>query len=365
MSMELRGYFTSKGIALSAKLLTGKTLEITRVAAGNGWTQENASALSQQKQELAVSPPSRQDVTVSIPAVLVAAQAPAEYSLTELGIYARDPEEGEILYKIYRLEEPVRITPTSRMVLRFYLEETVSQEVGVSVTCSPAGLVTEKDFAPVRERVLTNEPVLQTVSVKAEDLQAYVNGLPRFLTKHINICVSGELESTLWINNFFGSGSLSIYSEETDRAVFRRPVNIRQCGMPVSFGNLHFIEPEGLGNYEAMLSATYSGYIYVKNCEFSGLANGRGTAIEAGNGSVMDVVGLKASNHAAVAIAESGAVMTVSCAAGEDVHDNVRGAFTYCGGVILLVGDATPATLGGAFNSKSGGIIAAANGTLL
>ncbi len=109
----MQGYFTTKGLALSAKLLTGDTLSISRVVAGSGQTQTTAAALSGPCQTLAVNAPTHSGDTATIPATLAAASASGSYNLTELGVYANDSDEGEILYKIYKLSKPVSITAGS------------------------------------------------------------------------------------------------------------------------------------------------------------------------------------------------------------------------------------------------------------
>ena len=363
--MDMQGYFTPKGMALSAKLLTGAALTISRVVAGSGQTQTTATALSGPCQTLAVNSPTRSGNTAVIPATLAAAGTSKSYTLTELGVYAKGPDEGEILYKVYKLSQPVNIVAGGSMVLQFYLEEPVSQDLEVAVTCSPAGLVTEAMFTPVQERVLRTAVPTRTVTVQAADLPAYISGLPRLLAENLRIYVSGMLADRLYIEDFYGGGTLSFYPESAGSAVFQKPVVMKRCMVPVLFSGVCFQEPAGLGNYEAMLSATYGGGVTVSNCEFSGLAEGRGSALEAGYGSVMYVNGLKASNHTAVAVAASGGLLAVSCNAAGDVHDNVRGAYAYYGGIILLVGSATPSTLGGSANVNSGGIIAGTDGKLL
>ena len=92
--MDMQGYFTAKGLALTAKLLSGATLEVTRVVAGSGYTDKPAAAtaLPQVQQELAVNTPTYNGSTAVIPATLVAAQARTSYTLTELGVYAKAPD---------------------------------------------------------------------------------------------------------------------------------------------------------------------------------------------------------------------------------------------------------------------------------
>lgn len=143
--MELLGHFTSKGKALSAKLLMGDTLKITRITAGDGSTSAEAAALVRDCQALSVGTMTRSGATVSLPVTLTAAAAETSYTLKEVGIYADDPQEGEILYRIYRLSQPMSITAGGQLTVRFFLKETVSETANVTVSGTPAGLLTVAD----------------------------------------------------------------------------------------------------------------------------------------------------------------------------------------------------------------------------
>ena len=52
--MSLQGFYTTKGLALAAKLAAGTGLTITRVTAGSGETAASAAALAQERQTLTV-----------------------------------------------------------------------------------------------------------------------------------------------------------------------------------------------------------------------------------------------------------------------------------------------------------------------
>lgn len=144
--MEFVGFHTTKGLALSAKLLTGTALNITRVTAGAGETAPEAVVLAQEHQTLAVAAPRRDGTTVTLPVTLLAAQAEEDYALREVGIYARDPEEGEILYRVYRLDQPVDIAAGGQLVARMDLRETVGLATVVAVQTTAAGLLTQGDL---------------------------------------------------------------------------------------------------------------------------------------------------------------------------------------------------------------------------
>lgn len=93
--MSLQGFYTTKGLALAAKLAAGTGLTITRVTAGSGETAASAAALAQERQTLTVGEAAVSGQSAVLPATLAEAGASAAYTLTELGVYARDPQEGE------------------------------------------------------------------------------------------------------------------------------------------------------------------------------------------------------------------------------------------------------------------------------
>lgn len=144
--MELIGYVTTKGAALSARLLAGATLEITRVCAGSGETALDSPALSHPCQTLATGTPRRSGTTVTLPVTLTAQQAETDYTLREVGVYAQDPDEGEILYRLYRLDQGITIAAGGQLTIRFDLQETLGEAAAITVTGSGAGLLTQADL---------------------------------------------------------------------------------------------------------------------------------------------------------------------------------------------------------------------------
>lgn len=144
--MELTGFLTQQGQSLTAGLLAGQTMTITKVTAGSGTASAASAVLPEEKQQLTLRPLDHDGETAHIPATLVAAQADAPYSLTELGVYASGENGTEVLYQVYRLSEPISICPDSTMTLRFLLRQTVANGVTLTTTVSPAGLVTVSEF---------------------------------------------------------------------------------------------------------------------------------------------------------------------------------------------------------------------------
>ena len=169
--MNIQGKYTNKGLALTAKTAAGACLRVTRVVGGSGHTTDvpNAVQLPEIRQTLAVGEARCTGNTAVLPVTLAAMALEDSYTLTELGIYAEDPDEGEILYCVYRLDEPTTIQAGSDTVLRFYLRQTVSKDGGAEVLCSPVGLITESDCAPVRKMVLAVGAPQRYVTVPASE----------------------------------------------------------------------------------------------------------------------------------------------------------------------------------------------------
>lgn len=367
--MKIQGYFTGKGLLLGAKLAAGDVLTITRVLAGSGQTANpaKATALPQVKQTLAVNTPTHSGNTAVIPATLTAALAAEDYTLTELGVYAKDPDEGEILYKVYRLDTPVKVVSGSAMVLRFYLEETISEAADVTVLCSPAGLITEADFAPVQNTVQRTNTSTRNVTISASELPAYIASLPRLLTDVLTVNISGELTENLRISEFFGSGRLIIKASALGEATITK-VDVSLCRIPVLFYNIVFQEASGgAGASQGIVSNTAS-RVYLNGCSVTGqyaqAGDNAGFGVYTADGGITYSNELKVSNtKIALRVSYSSILSCYSADAGS-FADNHYGAYVYRGGIILLSG-AIPDTAGGVANVKQGGLIVSAAGTVL
>ena len=334
--MDLTGYFTKQGLQFSAKLISGSTLEVTRVVAGSGKTGEplTATSLPQIRQTLAVNSPSHHENTAVIPATLVAANASENYTLTELGVYANDPDKGEILYKIYKLSEPVDIVAESRMVLRFYLEETVSQDVDITVVCSPAGLITEEDFAPVRATGAASE----NIQLEASKLQEYLDRLPRLLTKRVTINVSGTLDTELTIGGFYGCGAITLRS--VDGFTLNNRIYIYSCRVAVDLFNISVQAPENMDKNSELLTVQNCSRVWVESCTFTG--NDLCIGIRAHLSSSVALSKCTISHFGTAVEASGSSTVSVLYSEAEHFFDNLYGAYTYRGGIIILGGSTIP-----------------------
>lgn len=145
--MNLHGAYTPQGRLLRTKLLSGEAdLTVSRVMAGSGSTDaDTATALAEEKQQLAVGERQVADSIVTLPVTLVAADAAEDYNFTEAGVYVLSGGE-EILYSVYRLYGGLRVAAGSQLVVRMDLTEQFEEVPSVEVLGSSRGLLTMGDL---------------------------------------------------------------------------------------------------------------------------------------------------------------------------------------------------------------------------
>lgn len=107
MARFKKAVITEKGLALVNKVQAGSTkLEFTKISTGDGAYGDSedvtgAISLKEKKQDFAISSISVVDNdTVKLRTVISNQGLETGYYIKEIGLYARDPDEGEILYSI-------------------------------------------------------------------------------------------------------------------------------------------------------------------------------------------------------------------------------------------------------------------------
>lgn len=360
--MDIQGFFTKKGLLLAAKLAAGSTLKYTRACAGAAETALTASALSQIKQILSMGSPRRNGETAVVPVTLEAGQASGAYTLKEVGLYAQDPDDGEILYKVYRLTEPVKIDPSSRLVLRFYLEETVSQDLNVTVVRASAGLLTEADLDPIYARLDAASAPSRTVEVTAANLRSYILGLPRLLTEDLTVEVSsGAVNSNgLLVYNFYGPGRLTVRAKETGKVNCPYVIQADNCAIPITIEGFTVTSTGGMGT---LIRVINSSFVVMNKCSVEGNKTlyPEQTGVGAAYNGTMYMTGCSVSNFHSGIYADHGATLIAKDCTGEG---NYYGIAATNGGTAFLEGT-TPELMGGTANRRESGLIIKNNGTIL
>ena len=150
---------TNKGLSLITKLVSAQaTLSFSRVAVGTGHTPsgydpQNMIGLNEYKMDALISSygvsPDRADVAYLV-AQVSSVDVPEGFAITEAGVFATDPDEGEILYAYLDLTEDPQYIYASTDAISKFAEITFNVIIGsvdsVTAIVSPGALVTKKEY---------------------------------------------------------------------------------------------------------------------------------------------------------------------------------------------------------------------------
>lgn len=144
---------TDKGLALLSK--EGVSVSITKVKTGNGQYQkdENSGKMTELKSEKqqfeVISATKKSDTTYAIKFAISNKNLAEDYLLTEIGVYANDPDEGEILYAIcYAMNENADMIRKFNNVFEFKAIIVLNITVNADGTVK---IVSEGGFALVED----------------------------------------------------------------------------------------------------------------------------------------------------------------------------------------------------------------------
>lgn len=164
--MTLTGCYTTAGAALAAGVLArGTGLILTRAEAGAGRTETDAAALAEKKQDLTLLRKEADGQHCQVQTALSASDAEQEYVLREIGLYAKEQDGAEVLYKLFRMDETLTVEPETDLTVTFYLTESILPGEAVAVTVNQQGLVTQTVCAAM------------TAQAKAEAVQSAAGAL--------------------------------------------------------------------------------------------------------------------------------------------------------------------------------------------
>ena len=155
MNVWENAVITSKGIALLAKLSQGNTLTITKGLTGAGYVTpgllQQQTDVTSPKQELSFRSASYpEEGNCKLLCVLTNDELSTGYTATQVGIYAEDPDEGEILYFIAQAASGHGTVVPSAAEMAGYSAEwsfyfQYGQADGVNVTVDPSNTVSQQE----------------------------------------------------------------------------------------------------------------------------------------------------------------------------------------------------------------------------
>lgn len=148
------GILTNKGRALAAKVEAGTCkLTLTKMKVGDGSpaTIETMTDLASPQQIIAISSitPS-DDGSCDVAGVLTNAELEKGFYIRELGIFATDPDDGEILYAVATAEKADYLQAKGGAAVESidcHMKIAISSASVVNMTTTLTGLVTAEDLA--------------------------------------------------------------------------------------------------------------------------------------------------------------------------------------------------------------------------
>ena len=230
--------YTTLGLNLMAKLQTGATLDITRAVGGDGHT--SADALTALTEVTA-----RQTLTLSnvvykgsgqalLPVTLYNRGLTAGYPLRQIGIYAADPDDGEVLMLVAQSEQPDTIPSAEDspdFVANFSFHIALGNAGRINVSYSLTDMATKADYVAYVEQIegrLGQPSGIATLDSSGKLVQmptaADVGAVPSMLTDIIYVDQADPVPHYDNLNNYITPGQrVHIATVTTARSVDNCP----------------------------------------------------------------------------------------------------------------------------------------------
>ena len=230
--------YTTLGLNLMAKLQTGATLDITRAVGGDGHT--SADALTALTEVTA-----RQTLTLSnvvykgsgqalLPVTLYNRGLTAGYPLRQIGIYAADPDDGEVLMLVAQSEQPDTIPSAEDspdFVANFSFHIALGNAGRINVSYSLTDMATKADYVAYVEQIegrLGQPSGIATLDSSGKLAQmptaADVGAVPSMLTDIIYVDQADPVPHYDNLNNYITPGQrVHIDTVTTARSVDNCP----------------------------------------------------------------------------------------------------------------------------------------------
>lgn len=144
---------TQNGRALMAKLLAGKSTQFTKIKVSSTIYPDaqlaNLTALTNIKQETSAQAYGNNTATVSVVGSIENTRLATGYYINTVGLYAVDPDKGEILYSVSSASVNGYMPPdtgVSKSGFEFKIYTEVGNATKVDLTVDPAAFATHEDI---------------------------------------------------------------------------------------------------------------------------------------------------------------------------------------------------------------------------
>lgn len=163
------GVLTAKGRALQAKVEAGQTLELTKMKLGSGTPEpeeiDNLTDLKQPQNIMGISSKTVENNICEVTSVILTSNINTPFYAREWGLFANDPDEGEILY-MYTTDTNPDYIPDKNSALvisaSYALNIAVLNVDNIIANIDPEGLIT----AGILEEELKKYLPIDTTYVK-------------------------------------------------------------------------------------------------------------------------------------------------------------------------------------------------------
>ena len=143
------GVLTAKGRALQAKVEAGQTLELTKMKLGSGFPEpeeiDNLTDLKQPQNIMGISSKIVENNVCEVTSVILTSNINTPFYAREWGLFANDPDEGEILY-MYTTDPNPDYIPDKNSALvisaNYALNIAVLNVDNIIVNIDPEGIIT-------------------------------------------------------------------------------------------------------------------------------------------------------------------------------------------------------------------------------
>lgn len=197
MNIWENAVITMKGLALQAKLIAGNTLSITKVVIGSGYvdpeTLRTQTGVTEPQKTLTkvASIQYPEDGKCAIKIKIDNTDVETQYTARQVGFYATDPDEGEILYFLAQAEEGSGTTvPSDAEMYNYSAEWTFYFQYGqadnVTVVVDPANSVSQAElesyvdqamtwYSEIEENPFTSGTIIDWAKTKTKDTTKIIN----------------------------------------------------------------------------------------------------------------------------------------------------------------------------------------------
>jgi len=193
---------TNAGLALLAKAELGAAIEFTRLAIGDGALGETDPAtladLVNRLMWVTISSINRDSTDVSVAGVFNNEEAAVAFYYREVGLYAEDPDDGEILYMYGNAGETADEIPAagSQVIERIInITTALSTELTLTVELDPGAYLLVSEFAESFQDGYLRAKVMARVSLSDDQLNLVDSVATKVLVSGIDFDVGDNFDS--------------------------------------------------------------------------------------------------------------------------------------------------------------------------